>query len=316
MRKLVVALLLFTACSRERAPIVVGSKNFTESVILGELVAQKLEANGCKVERHLNMGGTLVADSAITSGALDAYVEYSGTALTAILKKPIATDRAAVDRIVSAEYAKRGLHWGPALGFNNTFAMIVRKSYAQQHGLKTISDLQRVGGEVRPGFGYEFVERPDGWNGLRSHYKLETRIPPATMDLGLTYKALASETADLIAGNSTDGLIESLGLVALEDNQRYFPPYDAAVVYRNDVDRKCAGASKAMQSLAGTIDDASMRRLNFEVDGKKRDVAEVVREWLQSRHGRLRMWQSLHLAADSAGRRDYDDTFGVIRSRR
>src|SRR4051794_40449398 len=118
MRKLVIALLLFAACSRERAPIVVGSKNFTESVILGELVAQKLEASGCRVERHLNMGGSLVCDSAIASGALDAYVEYSGTALTAILKKPTATDRAAVDRIVSAEYAKRGLHWGPALGFN------------------------------------------------------------------------------------------------------------------------------------------------------------------------------------------------------
>jgi glycine betaine/choline ABC-type transport system substrate-binding protein len=280
MRTLALALLLLTACSHEHASVVVGSKNFTESVILGELVAQKLEANGCTVERHLNMGGTLVCDSAITSGALDAYVEYSGTALTAILKKPIAVDRAAVDRIVANEYTKRGLHWGPALGFNNTFAMIVRKSYAQQHGLKAISDLQRVAGEVRPGFGYEFVERPDGWNGLISHYHLATKIAPATMDLGLTYKALASETVDLIAGNSTDGLIDSLGLVALEDNLHYFPPYDAAVVYRNDVDRKCAGASKAMESLARTIDDASMRRLNFEVDGKKRDVAEVVREWL------------------------------------
>jgi glycine betaine/choline ABC-type transport system substrate-binding protein len=283
MRKLIVALVILTACSRERAPISIGSKNFTESVILGELVAQKLEAGGCKVERHLNMGGTLVCDSAITSGSLDSYVEYSGTALTAILKKPIATDRAAVDRIVTAEYAKRGLHWGPALGFNNTFAMIVRKSYAQQHGLKTISDLTRVAADVRPGFGYEFVERPDGWKGLQSHYALTTTVAPATMDLGLTYKALASEQVDLIAGNSTDGLIESLGLVILDDDKHYFPPYDAAVVYRNDVDRKCGGASKALQSLARTIDDSTMRRLNFEVDGKKRDVGEVVREWLKQR---------------------------------
>jgi len=283
MRKLVVAVAFLAACGRpaEHAPVIVGSKNFTESVLLGELVAQKLEANQCTVERHLNMGGTLVCDSAITSGALDTYVEYSGTALTAILKKPIANDRAAVDRIVAAEYAKRGLHWGPALGFNNTFAMIVRKSYAQQHGLKTIADLQRVASDVRPGFGYEFVERPDGWNGLQSHYKLTTKVPPATMDLGLTYKALASEQVDLIAGNSTDGLIDSLGLVALEDNEHYFPPYDAAVVYRNDLDKKCAGSSKALQSLANSIDDATMRRLNFEVDGKKRDVAEVVREFLK-----------------------------------
>lgn len=283
MRHLIIGLALFAACTRsgERAPIAVGSKNFTESVILGELVAQKLEANGCTAERHLNMGGTLVCDSAIASGSLDTYVEYSGTALTAILKKPIATDRAAVDRVVTSEYAKRGLKWGPALGFNNTFAMIVRKSYAQQHGLKTIADLQRVAIEMRPGFGYEFVERPDGWNGLKSHYKLNTAIAPATMDLGLTYKALASEQVDLIAGNSTDGLIDSLGLVALEDSEHYFPPYDAAVVARNDIDRKCGGASKALQSLANTIDDATMRRLNFEVDGKKRDVAEVVREFLK-----------------------------------
>jgi osmoprotectant transport system substrate-binding protein len=274
VRKLIFVIALFAACSRpgERAPIAVGSKNFTESVILGELVAQKLEANGCTVERHLNMGGTLVCDSAIASGSLDSYVEYSGTALAAILKKPNAN--------VADEYAKRGLHWGPALGFNNTFAMIVRKSYAQQHGLKTIGDLQRVANEMRPGFGYEFVERPDGWKGLVAHYKLATKVAPATMDLGLTYKALASEQVDLIAGNSTDGLIESLGLVSLEDDRHYFPRYDAAVVYRNDVDRKCAGASKALESLKGTIDDAQMRKLNFEVDGKKRDVAEVVREWL------------------------------------
>jgi glycine betaine/choline ABC-type transport system substrate-binding protein len=161
--------------------------------------------------------------------------------------------------------------------------MIVRKSYAQQHGLKTISDLTRVAADVRPGFGYEFVERPDGWKGLQSHYALTTTVAPATMDLGLTYKALASEQVDLIAGNSTDGLIESLGLVILDDDKHYFPPYDAAVVYRNDVDRKCGGASKALQSLARTIDDSTMRRLNFEVDGKKRDVGEVVREWLKQR---------------------------------
>jgi osmoprotectant transport system substrate-binding protein len=285
MRKLAaVATLLFVACSRTHSPVAVGSKNFTESVILGELVAQTLEDQHCTVERHLNMGGSLVCDAAITSGSLDSYVEYSGTALTAILKKPIDTNRGNVDRTVTAAYAQRGLTWGPNLGFNNTFAMIVRKSYAQLHGLKTISDLQRVANDVRPGFGYEFVERPDGWNGLVAHYKLAPRIASATMDLGLTYKALASETVDLIAGNSTDGLIESLGLVALEDDRHYFPPYDAAVVTRRDVDKKCPGASAALAALANTIDDAAMRRLNYEVDGRHRDVAEVVREWRKRRH--------------------------------
>jgi glycine betaine/choline ABC-type transport system substrate-binding protein len=288
-----IALLLsafcFLTCAKHDA-VVVGSKNFTESVILGELLAQKLEASRCTVDRRLNMGGSLVCDAAIASGSLDAYVEYSGTALTAILHQPATSERAAVDRTVTAAYAKRGLRWGPNLGFNNTFAMIVRRDYAAQHGLRAISDLRKVQSEVRPGFGYEFVERPDGWPGLVARYHLDVKTPPKTMDLGLTYKALASREIDLIAGNSTDGLIDSLGLVALDDDLHYFPPYDAAVVTRNDADRKCAGASAALASLANAIDDATMRRLNYEVDGKKRDVAEVVREFLAAQRpatGRL-----------------------------
>jgi len=273
------------SCARRTtsAPIVVGSKNFTESVILGELLAQKLESSGCTVERKLNMGGTLVCDSAIESGSLDAYVEYSGTALTAILKQQSASDRAAVNRIVRDAYARRHLRWGPNLGFNNTFAMIVRKDDARQDGLAKISDLRKVEQRFQPGFGYEFVERPDGWKGLVARYGLHVANAPKTMDLGLTYKALASKQIDLIAGNSTDGLIESLGLVALEDDLHYFPPYDAAVVAREDVDRKCSGASRALASLANTIDDAAMRKLNFEVDGRKRDVADVARELLKKR---------------------------------
>jgi glycine betaine/choline ABC-type transport system substrate-binding protein len=265
--------LLFVACGKRPAPLIVGSKNFTESVLLGEIVAQKLETAGCKVDRRLNMGGTFVCDTSIRSGAIDAYVEYSGTALEAILKTPGSSPGPA--------YAKAGLHWGPALGFNNTFAMIVRRDYARDHALTKISDLRNVAATARPGFGYEFVERPDGWKGLLHAYGLAFDKPPKTMDLGLTYKALAAGEVDLIAGNSTDGLIESLGLVVLEDDRRYFPPYDAAIVRRSDIDTKCKGASAALESLAGTIDDTTMRRMNYEVDGKKRNVADVAREFLK-----------------------------------
>ena len=274
-RWLALALLLLAACG-EKKPLVVGSKNFTESVILGELLAQQLEGAGCTVERRLNMGGTFVCDSAIRSGAIDAYVEYSGTALTAILKQPSINDRARVNDVVAREYAKRGLEWSPPLGFNNTFAMIVRKGT----GLRTVSDLTKIAATVRPGFGYEFTERPDGWTGLQQAYGLRVATPPRTMDLGLTYKALARGEVDLIAGNSTDGLIEPLGLVILEDDRRYFPPYDAVVVRRRDLDQRCPGASAALDALRNTIDDATMRRLNYEVDGKKRPVPEVVREFL------------------------------------
>src|SRR5437899_2817656 len=268
-----IPLLALIACAKQ-PPIVVGSKNFTESVILGEMLAQKLESAGCAVDRRLNLGGSLVCDAAIASGSLDAYVEYSGTALTAILHRPVIKDRAAVDREVSAAYAKRKLHWGPNLGFNDTFAMIVRRDA----GLRTISELKRVESTFQPGFGYEFAERPDGWSGLLKHYGLHFAKAPKTMDLGLTYKALASGQVDLIAGNSTDGLIQSLNLVPLEDDRHYFPPYDAAVVSRGDMDQRCSGASAALQSLGGRIDDETMRRLNYEVDGRKRDAAEVVRE--------------------------------------
>jgi len=264
MKRLLAAALLLVACSKK--PVVVGSKNFTESVILGELLAQRVESAGCRADRRLNLGGTLVCDAAIASGSLDAYVEYSGTALMAILHQPQAS-------LVDA-YAKRGLHWGPSLGFNDTFAMIVRRNAP----VMTISDLKSVESAAQPGFGYEFAARADGWNGLLRHYGLHFAKPPKTMDLGLTYKALAAGEVDLIAGNSTDGLIESLGLRVLDDDRHFFPPYDAAVVYRNDLDPKCR---TALESLAGILDDATMRRLNYEVDGRKRRVEDVVREFLR-----------------------------------
>jgi len=270
---------LLPACGG-RKPIVVGSKNFTESVILGEILAQKLEGAECKVDRRLNMGGTLVCDTSIRSGAIDTYVEYSGTALTAILKKPPMNDRFRVNELVRAEYDKAGLAWRPNLGFNNTFAMLVRKRDATEDRLQKISDLAEVQAGYQPGFGYEFVARPDGWNGLLKAYGLRFRKPPKTMDLGLTYRALAKGYVDLIAGNSTDGLIESLGLTMLRDNLFYFPPYDAAVVARSDINRKCKRAREVLDSLEHKIDDATMRRLNYEVDGRKRDVAVVVREFL------------------------------------
>ena len=267
---LVATLLLVTACGEKEA-IVVGSKNFTESVILGELIAQRLEAAGCQVERKLDLGGTLVCDRAITSGALDVYPEYSGTAQTAILGGKVAMAD------LPGAYARRGLRWGPALGFENTFAMIVRKSDAERLGLRTISDLANVAATFRAGFGYEFVDRPDGWTGLQRHYGLTFAIAPRTMDLGLTYRALAATQVDLIAGNSTDGLIDSLGLVVLADDRKFFPDYDAAVVWRTDLARKCAAAPAALEGLRASLSEERMRRMNYAVDGLKRSPADAAR---------------------------------------
>jgi glycine betaine/choline ABC-type transport system substrate-binding protein len=269
MRRFLLLVLFFIAC-RQKPAIVVGSKNFTESVILGELIAQRLEKAGCRVERKLDLGGTLVCDKAITAGALDVYPEYSGTAQAAILAGKVTMAE------LPGAYAKRGLRWGPALGFENTFAMIVRKNDAERHGLRRISDLARLAKTFRAGFGYEFVERPDGWAGLQRHYGLAFAQPPQTMDLGLTYRALAAGQVDLIAGNSTDGLIDSLGLVVLEDDRHFFPEYDAAIVSRADIGRKCAGAPEALEGLRDVFDEAAMRRLNYAVDGLKRSPAEAL----------------------------------------
>ena len=279
---ILVAALLLAGCGDEASgPIVVGSKNFTESVILGEIVAQRLEAAGCDVDRRLNLGGTLVCDRAVAGGSLDVYVEYSGTALTAILDRPSSSNRDEVNRIVRESYSERGLAWGPALGFDNTFAMLVREVDAKELNLRSIEDLSRVGDRFQAGFGYEFTERPDGWPGLQQAYGFVFSKPPLTMDLGLTYKALATGKVDLIAGNSTDGLIDSLELVQLHDTRQYFPPYEAAIVSRTDIVRKCSGARVALDSLGGLLDDTMMRRLNYEVDSGQWTEREAAGKALQ-----------------------------------
>jgi glycine betaine/choline ABC-type transport system substrate-binding protein len=288
MRRFACAAVLLVAvisgCTREEnGPIRVGSKNFTESIILGELIAQSLEDAGCRVERVLNMGGTFVADRAIRTGDLDVYPEYSGTALTAILDHQPLRDRDAVLRLIRSAYEAQDLVWGPELGFENTFAMIVRRSDADRLSLKTIGDLKAVEDLFQPGFGYEFVERQDGWQGLLDAYNLRFSKRPVTMDLGLTYRAVAERKIDLIAGNSTDGLIERLDLVVLEDDRNYFPPYDAAIVQRRDLSRRCEAAPGALEALRDSIDEAAMRRMNYAVDGDRRSPADVVREFRAGR---------------------------------
>jgi glycine betaine/choline ABC-type transport system substrate-binding protein len=271
-------MFLLAACKRAHEPIVVGSKNFTESVLLGEIIAQRLEKAGCTVDRKVDLGGSLVCDSAITAGSIDVYPEYSGTALTAILHRPASGDRNAVMKTVTDDYARRGLKWSPPLGFENTFAMVVRQTDSQRFKLRRISDLHAVESTFRPGFGYEFVERPDGWNGLQQKYGLHFAQSPRTMDLGLTYRALATDQVDLIAGNSTDGLIDALHLLQLEDDRHFFPPYDTVIVQRNDIGKKCAAAPAALESMRNTLDVATMRRLNLLIDRDHRSPAEVAKE--------------------------------------
>jgi glycine betaine/choline ABC-type transport system substrate-binding protein len=264
--------------------VVVGSKNFTEQTILAELVAQQIERRtGFEVDRRFFMGGTFVCHTAITSGEIDIYVEYTGTALAAILEQPPMQDPTAVYRKVADEYAARyGLTWGQPLGFDNTFAILIRAADASELGVETISQIAEHTPGWRAGFGYEFMEREDGFPGLADTYGLAFAETPRTMDLGLTYRALAGGDVDLIAGNSTDGLIEALELFHLEDDKSYFPPYQAAPVMRDETIAQHPEIAAALAELAGRISDDEMRRLNYLVDVEHRDIAIVAREWLDS----------------------------------
>ena len=276
-------LLSSLACSGSR-PLVVGSKNFTEQVILGELLAQLLEARGVDVERRLNLGGSFICHQALVSGKLDVYVEYTGTALTAILKEPFQYDAAEVEARVRDVYRKRfGLEWGQPLGFNNTFALVMRPDQAEELGIRRISDLERYQDRIRFGSGHEFLEREDGYRGLTKAYGLDFEAPPRSMELGLIYQALVEGQVDVIAGNSTDGLIEKFGLVVLDDDRRFFPPYDAAVVYRPDAVERYPALREVLGELEGSLDEKTMRRLNQLVDDEGRSPRAVVSELLAER---------------------------------
>jgi glycine betaine/choline ABC-type transport system substrate-binding protein len=272
---------LLAGCSHSRG-IRVGSKNFTEQLILGEIAAQHLERRlGVAVDRRLNLGGTLLAHQALASGQIDVLPEYTGTALTSVLKMKPASDAGEVFRSVRREYRSRWrLEWLDPLGFNNTFAMVIRGEEARAAGIKTISDAARVRAGWRLGAGYEFEQRPDGLAGLLRTYGLFLREPPKSMDLGLLYKALEQRQVDMIAANSTDGLLSVLDVRVLEDDQRYFPPYQAALVVRSGL-LLDPEVKKALAELSGKFSDETMRRLNHQVDGEHRRASDVAAAFLE-----------------------------------
>jgi osmoprotectant transport system substrate-binding protein len=278
-------ILLLAACNIERHEIVIGSKNFSEQALLTEILAQHLENKLHQpVIRRFYLAGSYICQQALLAGRIDAYVEYTGTALTAILHDPIQSDPSAVFQQVKNDYRQRfGMEVLPSLGFNNTFAIVVRGEDARRLNLKTIDDASRYTPQWRAGFGYEFMERPDGYAGLAKIYGLKFNAPPRILDLGLLYRALLSDQVDIVAGNSTDGLIAARDLVILEDDKHYFPPYEAVPIVRPDALNRFPGMNAAIEDLTGKISDSEMRRMNYAVDGEHRDIADVAREFLQTK---------------------------------
>ena len=283
---LLAPLSLVLSCSppRPNHPVI-GAKNFTEQVVLGELLAQEIESKtNLKVERRFYLAGSYICQQALVAGRIDAYVEYTGTALTAILKQPVSRDPDFVLHSVRELYASRyNVAVGPPLGFENTFAMVIRSDDARRLHLTTLNDAAQYTPQWRLGVGYEFEQRPDGLPGLSAAYGLKFAAAPRTMDLGLLYRALTAHQVDMIAANSTDGPIQALGLTMLQDDRHYFPPYQAVPLVRNEALQRWPGIQQALDALAGKITADDMRAMNEAVDGQHRDPAEVVRAFRASR---------------------------------
>jgi osmoprotectant transport system substrate-binding protein len=279
------SIAVLAACgARGPDTLVVGSKNFPEQALLAEILSQHIEARThLRVERRFYLAGSYICQQALLSGRIDTYIEYTGTALTAILHEPVESDPSAVFGRVRSEYKKRfGMEVMPSLGFNNTFAIVIRGEDARRLNLKTLSDAARYTPQFRAGFGYEFMERPDGYQNLARVYGLRFAASPRILDLGLLYRALLDKQVDLVVGNSTDGLLASRDLVVLEDDKRYFPPYEAVPIVREATLARHPDVEPAIARLAGKITDQEMRRMNEMVVGERRDITDVAREFLHS----------------------------------
>jgi osmoprotectant transport system substrate-binding protein len=280
----IVALLALCGCSTPGVkPLRVGSKNFTEQVVLGEIVAQHLEHRLHRtVERSLNLGGTLLAHQALVSRQIDLYPEYTGTALVAILKDPIDNDSAGVFARVRSEYLQKfQAEWLDPLGIDDTFAMVVNGPQARAGGLETLTDASKASEAWMLGVGYEFEQRADGLPALEKTYHMRWKGTPKTMDLGLLYKAMEQGQVTMIAANSTDGLLSKMDLKVLDDDRHAFPPYQVCLVARQDAMRETPGLREALLELSGKFTNQQMQNLNYQVDAQHRPVAQVAAEFLR-----------------------------------
>ena len=263
--------------------VVVGAKGYTEQLLLGELLAQEIEANtSLRVKREFSLGSTFLLHEAVRQGRIDGYVEYTGTAWTAILSQPPLPPerRAAVWQRARQLYDERyGLRMFPSLGFENSFAILIRQADGQRLGLRTISEAVKPARQWRAAFGYEFLNRADGFPGLAERYGLRFAAPPSAMDLGLTYRALADGRVDLIAGDSTNGLISALKLQKLDDDRSYFPPYDAVPVFNAASLRRHPELVPVLERLSGRLSATTMQKLNAAVDLQGQTPELVMRRW-------------------------------------
>ncbi|MDD1437368.1 glycine/betaine ABC transporter substrate-binding protein, partial [Dolichospermum sp. ST_sed10] len=280
---LIIAGLIAFNYQQKPATISIGSKNFTEQVILAEILAQQIENHTkLKVDRRFNLGGTFIAHEAVKTGKIAGYVEYTGTAFTAVLKeKPITDPQIVYEKVKQAYQEKYKLTVMPSLGFENTFAMIVSGEDAKKWQIKTLSEAAKYTPQMQAGFGYEFLERADGFPGFAKTYGLKF-ANIKQMELGLMYQAIKEKKVDFIAANSTDGLIPFLNLVILADDKKYFPPYQAVPIFNQEILQKYPELTETINQLGGKISTTEIQKMNYQVDNQSQPVEKIVQEWLKS----------------------------------
>lgn len=284
LARLVLVVGIATGVAEAAGPVRIGSKNFTEQLILGELYGQALEARGVKVERKLNMGGTLVAHQALISGGIDMYPEYSGTALAVVLKAETMTDPEAVYQKVKRYYEQNlKATWLKPTRINNTYVLVVRPDTAEKYQLRTLSDLAKVSRELVLGAGPEFRSRQDGIPGLRAKYGIEWK-EDRSIAIGLRYPALVQKQIDAIDGYATDGQITAYKLVKLEDDKHLWPPYYVAPVIRREALQQHPHLTDTLDQVSALLDDSAMSEMNWRVDGKKEEPRDVARDFLKTKH--------------------------------
>ncbi len=274
--------LLFSNCGMDSANTIrMGCKNFTEQYILGEMMAELIEAKtDLYVDRNFNLGGTVICHKALINGEIDLYPEYTGTALTTLMNRETIPSSTEVFSIVESYYREEwDCEWLQPLGFDNTYALTVREKDAEEKQWKTISDLKPDAENLPAGFTAEFMERPDGYPGLKKKYELDFQST-SDLDPGLMYRAIAQKEVDVICAFATDGRIPAFNLYPLKDNLNFFPPYEAAPVVRQDALKKFPKLRETLNLLARLLDNETMQQLNFEVDENKRAPSIVAREFL------------------------------------
>jgi len=275
------SLVLAGACARRTPGLSVGSKNFAEELLLGEMYARLLEHAGLPVQRKLDLGGTNIAMASLLRGEIDLYPEYTGTALLTQLKLPPMHGRDAVYETVKREYQQRyGLTWLAPAPMNDTQALATTKQISERLGLASLSDCARLAPQLRLGAVPEFTDRPDGLPGLQRAYDGFRFGSVKLIDIGLKYRALLQGDVDVVVAFGTDGQIDAYHLVVLDDDKHFFPPYQVAPLVRADAIRRFPSIPGVLNPLAPHLTDATMRDLNWRVDGKHEEPADVAAGYL------------------------------------